>query len=273
MSINKAKKKFYNFLCGNKYAQHYLDKRVRRLLGLMGVGSGGRVESSGELVILKKLKAMKRENYCVFDVGANKGDFTKLLVSGFENGERFEVHSFEPSKATFDMLRSRVEGEENVVLNNIGLGKEKGEFDFFTDFPGSGTASLTKRQLDYLGVDFHFSERVAIDTVDNYCTDNAIEHIDLLKIDVEGHELDVLRGGEGMFGADGIGMVSFEFGGCNIDTRTFFKDFYYFLKDYKFRVYRITPSEYLHPIVSYKEIYEQFRTTNFLAVHENCCGV
>jgi hypothetical protein len=61
-------------------------------------------------------------------------------------------------------------------------------------------------------------------------------------------------------------MVAFEFGGSNIDSRSFFQDFYYFFKAQKFNLSRITPSGYLYPIKSYSELLEQFRCTNFVAV-------
>jgi hypothetical protein len=70
-----------------------------------------------------------------------------------------------------------------------------------------------------------------------------------------------------MFGDRKIRMVSFEFGGCNIDSRTYFQDFYYFFRDHGMKeIFRITPSGYLVPIHDYREIYEQFRTTNFLVL-------
>jgi hypothetical protein len=108
------------------------------------------------------------------------------------------------------------------------------------------------------------SERVRIITLDSYCGEHQIEHIDLLKLDVEGHELDVLNGATHMFSKAAISMVQFEFGGCNIDTRTFLKDFFYFFSERGMRIARITPSGYLHEIDSYREVQEQFGTSNFL---------
>lgn len=63
-------------------------------------------------------------------------------------------------------------------------------------------------------------------TVDDYCRESHVEHIHLLKIDVEGHELDVLHGATEMFQRKAIDVVTFEFGGCNIDTHTFFQNFF-----------------------------------------------
>ena len=60
-------------------------------------------------------------------------------------------------------------------------------------------------------------------------------------------------------------MVSFEFGGCDIDTRTFFQDFWYFFRERGMgNVHRMTPTGFLAAVNRYDENYEQFRTTNFL---------
>ena len=81
-------------------------------------------------------------------------------------------------------------------------------------------------------------------------------------MDIEGHELDALRGfGEALKHID---VIQFEFGGCNIDTRTFFQDFWYFFQKEGFEIYRITPFD-LVKIESYQESEEYFVTTNYLA--------
>jgi hypothetical protein len=65
-------------------------------------------------------------------------------------------------------------------------------------------------------------------------------------------------------------MLTFEFGGCNIDSRTYFQDFWYLLQDYGLRYfYRITPMGLLVYLPQYDEIDEQFRTTNYLVCRES----
>ena len=88
--------------------------------------------------------------------------------------------------------------------------------------------------------------------------------MDLLKLDVEGPETDVLSGGARMFANSAIGAVTFEFGGCDIDTRTFLQNFFYFFADHKMTIARITPSGYFRTLRSYREMDEQFRTANFI---------
>jgi hypothetical protein len=152
------------------------------------------------------------------------------------------------------------------VLNNFGLGRENGIHELFYDKVGSGLASLSKRRLDHFDIQFEESEQVNIQTLDAYCDSRAIDGIDLLKIDVEGHELGVLTGCSEMLGKQKIKMISFEFGGGNIDTRTFFQDFWYFFQQHGLKIFRILPSGHLLPISNYRENYEQFRTTNYFVL-------
>lgn len=60
-------------------------------------------------------------------------------------------------------------------------------------------------------------------------------------------------------------VVQFEFGGCNIDTRTYSRDFWYFFRQRGFRLYRLTPFG-LFGIDTYDERLENFTTTNYVAV-------
>ena len=78
----------------------------------------------------------------------------------------------------------------------------------------------------------NFEEQVSLIRFDEYWK-NQDQLIDYVKIDVEGHELDVLEG----FGEliNKIKLIQFEFGGCNIiDTELFFQDFWYFFKKKNF---------------------------------------
>ena len=60
----------------------------------------------------------------------------------------------------------------------------------------------------------------------------------------------------------GIGFIQVEFGGCHIDSRTYFHDFYELLTP-RYRIYRIV-TDGLRPLTAYREISEIFTTTNYM---------
>jgi hypothetical protein len=118
--------------------------------------------------------------------------------------------------------------------------------------------------LEHLDIPFEFAESVPVTTFDNYWRSTLFKRpIDLVKIDIEGHELNALEGfGESLTVTR---LVQFEFGGCNIDTRTFFHDFWKFFQKRGFKIFRVTPFGVL-PIGKYSEKLEFFSTTNYYAL-------
>jgi FkbM family methyltransferase len=252
-------------MTSNRLGQSCVSKVASIAQFLMGIGSGSDVEGSGESAVFRVLNPVDDRRLVVFDVGANLGQF--LAVARRQLRDRdVTFHCFEPGATGYAAVKEQYASCSNVVLNKMAVGREAGHGDLWYDSPGSGLASLTRRDLEHFGIGFDQSEPVEITTVDSYCGTHEIERIDLLKMDIEGHEYDALQGAAATFARGAVGAVMFEFGGCNIDTRTFFRDFWRFFERHNMRVFRVTPGGYLHPIPRYLESLEQFRTTNFLAV-------
>lgn len=231
----------------------------------MGIGSGSPLETSGEDVVFDLIKRHTNHPLCIFDVGANRGQYLHLVLDRLR-GHDFGVHCFEPSHDAFKLLADVAGDDTRVTLNNFGIGSSPGEATLYYDQPASPTASLTKRNLDHLHVEFSKSETVAISTIDEYCAEHEIDRINLLKMDIEGHELEALHGASAMLGRGAVDMLTFEFGGCNIDSRTYLRDFWYLVASYDMNMFRITPSRFLQPLLKYEEAFEQFGNTNYVAV-------
>jgi len=143
---------------GNRFIQSVLEKNVQVSEGLMGIGSGGGVLSSGEQAIFYVLKQRFNTPYCIFDIGSNKGQFLQLILDNI-TVEDFSIHCFEPGYETFKILVASSKEDKRIRLNNIGIGKEKGAAVLHFNSVGSGLASLTKRRLDHFGIYFNKSER------------------------------------------------------------------------------------------------------------------
>ncbi len=229
----------------------------------MNIGAGGDVEYSGELNVLKLLKLMGIEMQILFDVGANIGEYTKALHNEFPKAQ---IHSFEPAKETFRTLSNNV-SQQNVVLNNVGIGNKIGKQTLYFDEEKSGLASLYNRQLDYFGIAFDKEEQIEVITLDAYCQSRSIYRIDFLKMDIEGNEHKALLGATKLLKEKRIGVIQIETGGANIDSRTYFRDYWNLLHD-DFDVFRILQKG-LKKIEKYDEDLECFITSNWLFVKKN----
>jgi FkbM family methyltransferase len=195
----------------------------------------------------------------VIDVGANRGAWTREALTAFP---KCHVHAFEPSKSAFRALSSSLGSEPRVSLWNAGLGATEGTATLYADKEASELASFTRRRLDHFGIDFDIEEQVRVTTLPSWLAESGATRIDVLKLDTEGHELEILESAATVL--DRIAVIQFEFGGCNIDTRTFLQDFWYLLTSVGYRLYRLGPSG-LTPVEHYRETDEVFVTTNYFA--------
>ncbi|ASY25725.1 methyltransferase [Candidatus Planktophila lacus] len=199
------------------------------------------------------------EEIIILDVGANSGNWTRNLKNYFPDSE---IHAFEPSKSTYAVLLASTNNLEKVSTYNFGFGDLEQSQQLFYEQEKSGMASLYKRDLSHISIDFNKFEEVHIKRLDNWLTESKVR-ANVLKIDVEGHELAVLKG-LGSYLTE-FKMIQFEFGGTDIDSRTFFQDFWNFFKDTNFRLYRLSPRGKI-PILTYKETDEVFSFTTYFAI-------
>lgn len=161
-----------------------------------------------------------REGMTVFDVGANVGELS-LLFSRFV-GASGRVHAFEASSKAFARLSSVccAAGRRNIILNHLALSNQAGSARLHVyDDDYLSWSSQALRPLEDYGINVKpvALEEVEATTVDLYCSQREVAMIDLLKVDVEGAELQVLLGARDMLQQKRVRCVVFEFGQTTFD--------------------------------------------------------
>ena len=235
-----------------------LASELRHLEG-KGTGSGStRLEAKTALDFLI-VKGIRKPT--ILDIGANIGLYSEAVL---DLNPDVRIVAFEPSSTALKELYKRFSDDIRVSIIPLALGSVSAFQPLWSDEAGSVLASLSKRKLDHFGIDFDYSEQVEVTTLDTWNITAQVKP-DLIKMDVEGYELEILKGASETLKLARV--VQFEFGGCNIDTRTFFQDFWYLLSEAGFSFYRIAPSGAIS-VPKYSEEDEYFRTTNYLAVRE-----
>jgi FkbM family methyltransferase len=135
----------------------------------------------------------------VFDVGANVGQSAREIHSELP---RASIYCFEPGPKAFQKLSKSLSRIKTAKAFNVAVGSENGRVDFecigWTD-----TFHVTDRAT---------SSSITVDTttVADFCQNNSLDYIDLLKIDTEGHDFEVLRGARDMIAAAQIGVIQAE---------------------------------------------------------------
>jgi FkbM family methyltransferase len=137
----------------------------------------------------------------IFDVGGNFGQTALRFVSAFPGST---IYSFEPVPTSFERLVKSVKAYPRVKPVNVAIGDVEGKVAMNVT-PAAGCNSI-KQVLNATE-----SICVNVETIDGFCIKNSILEIDLLKIDVEGYELQVLKGAQRLLDD---GKIRFVFAEC-----------------------------------------------------------
>lgn len=232
------------------------------LIGMNYFG-GASLNHSGEIWALNyvKQKSKHKHEVLIFDVGANSGEYSLLANELFEGIAT--IHAFEPSAYTYKILQDKTLACSQIQTHKLGIGSEKALLKLYSSGKGRTTASVYNLEYRVNNFQDEFTEEIEVISIDSFCRENLIQFIDLLKIDIEGHELVALKGAKSLIDSLSIKFIQFEFGKCDIDADVFFRDFYEILSP-GYHIYRIV-SDGLFEIKKYNSSLEIFHTANFLA--------
>ncbi len=239
----------------------FLHRLCRRYVDFCNGDNQGEMEINGELRLIRR---QMPQVHTVFDIGANCGDWTLQVLN---INPDVHIHCFEPCQTTFETAKKRCRGT-NVRCNHCAMGAYSHTQTIYAG-KGNQTGSSFFMREGHLGSDAEeqeiHEESVSVCTVDDYCQEQNIASIDFVKIDVEGYELEVLKGMAGLLSQGKVRMIQFEYGGTFIDARIFLKDIWDFMKQWgtKYAFFKIFPDG-LRPMPKYNQTMDNFKYQNWL---------
>lgn len=150
---------------------------------------------------------IKNEKPVIFDIGANRGNITAKYLEYFPKATLF---AFEPFPGSFQQLKNRFSSNEKVHCYEKAVASVKGFKDFFVN-KNVDTNSLLRPQKTGLSSDKQVNNvttiKVEAIVLDQFCISEGIARIDILKMDIQGGELDALKGLEKMLSKSAIDLI------------------------------------------------------------------
>jgi len=129
----------------------------------------------------------------IIDIGSNKGQFILLIEKIYPNKN---IYSFEPIKEMINKQKKFFAYKNNIIFHNVALGSSNTlkEFLITTRMDSSSFLKIVSDKNKSKNYDIVENRNIQINTLDDLLVNEKISHPVLIKIDVQGYELEVLRG-------------------------------------------------------------------------------
>jgi len=235
-----------------------------RALGILNYRNS---DESGENNLLRRVLSHYRRDDgtmrgVILDVGANVGAYSREILQITPSAS---VYCFEPGSGNVGILEASLGTHVTVVP--VAVGSKAGSIELYDYEEGDGSshASLHREVFERIHQRPHTSRVVPVTTIDDYVRQHSIDFISLLKVDVEGHELEVLKGATTTIREKKVDVVQFEFNEMNVVTRVFLSDFFDVLPDFVF--FRLLPHGWIP--VSNRPLDNIFAFQNIVAVRSD----
>ena len=200
----------------------YRLNRMMFRVAASGVGVGNHnIERRDELRLLRKLSKILPAEAIILDVGANTGQYARIARKAFP--KRTSIRSSptprpSPSCKRLPKACGSTPSRSAAQTRPAGCRCSTGQADAGTPF-----ATLVPGVLEQAGMNPVRFE-VELTTIDRFCGEQGLDHVDLLKVDVEGSEKSVLEGASAMLSQRKVRLVQFEFNEMNLLSRTTMDD-------------------------------------------------
>ena len=171
-------------------------RKLKKLFGLLKVPYftknilQGVAASTEHLPILYNLYNIKT----IIDIGANKGQFTLAARYVFPEAQ---IISFEPLSAPAEKFNKLFKNDEKVILHQSAIGTEKKTLAMHVSKRDHSSSILpigVKQASIFPGTDESHTENITVSQLNRFISSSDLNLTTLLKIDVQGYELNALNG-------------------------------------------------------------------------------
>jgi FkbM family methyltransferase len=259
-------KKIFNIMAAIFAKSYLLTQLSRRVVQIYDNDQNADLKTNGELKVLTYLANKSDEKSIFVDVGSNIGDYSIELIKAGITGKLFLV---DPLAKNLSIAKQRIFNEnfKNFELMQCALSDSEGKQSFFTSIDESLSGHDSLYDMHSIGYSEETREiEIDVKKFDDIFTEIQIEKVHFLKIDVEGNELNVLKGASKYLASGSIGYIQFEFGNAAKAARVYLHDIVDFLKSMKYTIYIVKPAGLEH--LEFNPFTERrYSYINFLPVH------
>jgi FkbM family methyltransferase len=173
-----------------------LKKLIKKILNNVFGYTLIRSKSFGLDIIEDIQKILPKKPLVIFDVGANEGAMSVAFATAFVDSV---IHAFEPDTTTYQKLKHGVSSFGNIVTHNFGVGNSNQRMELFVNKGSGGNSFLKMSPEIHNFASGEWTENIGsvtaqLKTLNSFCQERNIAHINIIKIDTQGYEIPVLEG-------------------------------------------------------------------------------
>jgi FkbM family methyltransferase len=233
---------------------------------LQGKGAVGAWNVASEIQAVTSL--INSDFPVIFDVGANVGQWSEDMSKSIMP-RKGHFYCFEPLPSNFLRLeKCKNKNKADWRIFQIAVGDRNAPTMLFGPKSSQSTVATIYKTRPTFTIGEEFEElQVEQFTLDSIIVSEKIKTIDILKLDIEGHEMAALLGAENSLREGIIKVISFEFGATQLGPKIFFRDFWDFFSDLGYKMSRVGLNGRPLSVLDYYEDLEYFRGgTTYLAI-------
>jgi FkbM family methyltransferase len=222
---------------------------------------------NGEERVIQVASQYFKDTFIALDIGANKGEWTLLLIDRRPDAR---VLCFEIVPQTAEKLSSTFASFPAIDVFEHGLSNQSANIEVFWNRTASNTSSISPRpehdQFKDAAIEI---VPCRVERGDDVILNLNLQRIDLMKVDVEGHEVEVIKGFSNTLMDEKLrpSIIQFEYGATYLPGRHNLYEVYELLTPHGYTIGRIYPKGV--EFKPYEFADDHFRMGNYIAVAAN----